>query len=419
MIDVKELGNTVFAGKAAPASGGGGSDNAANKDLSNLSASGEAKLAGDVWQKPADWIDIRSGALPNSVYFLVGHSADYQTYPKFSLTATITNSGTYDVFVDGAKQATTASGSDTELVWSTLALTSGYDVTTPAALKAHIVRVTPSSSSNQFSAIHLTVNSSVEQGVLWAHTTCNYAVNYQNFLSAHDINSKCFICQAFTGADGVIYINSFTSTLRNCSSLEWVDVLDGKNTSSLSFNLPFKGSGVRNLVLKNFTTASGVYDNFYDMPNLKKIKLENVKLQDLKGSVFRDCPKLESLPSCSFLAEQPNYLIIRYLESLRDTFLDLQDITSCPKFTLCGISGHRMDGLKGVVFNSNCSITGSSPQIDVSYTGLTKTALVQMFNSLPTVTDSQVVNVTACTGADDLTAEDLAIATGKGWTVTR
>ena len=27
------------------------------------------------WQKPSDWIDIRSGACPNSIYYLVGHSA--------------------------------------------------------------------------------------------------------------------------------------------------------------------------------------------------------------------------------------------------------------------------------------------------------------------------------------------------------
>ena len=83
----------------------------------------------DTWKKPADWVDIRSGAIPNSVYFLVGHSADYATYPTFVVKAGVSNSGTYDVFVDGIKQATTASGTETTLNWQTLALESGWEVT--------------------------------------------------------------------------------------------------------------------------------------------------------------------------------------------------------------------------------------------------------------------------------------------------
>lgn len=64
--------------------------------------------------------------------------------------------------------------------------------------------------------------------------------------------------------------------------------------------------------------------------------------------------------------------------------------------------------------------TGSSPQINVSYTGITYTNLVQLFNDMAaqgTVT-SKTINITACTGASSLTAADRLIVTSKGWTIT-
>ena len=119
------------------------------------------------WQKPSDWIDIRSGALPNSVYFLVAHSSDYTTYPEFVVRATVSNSGTYDVYVDGIKRATTASGTATTLNWQTLALASGFDTIYPSSLRTHIVRVTPSVDTNAITAVRATPDSfTAVQGLL-------------------------------------------------------------------------------------------------------------------------------------------------------------------------------------------------------------------------------------------------------------
>lgn len=64
--------------------------------------------------------------------------------------------------------------------------------------------------------------------------------------------------------------------------------------------------------------------------------------------------------------------------------------------------------------------TGTSPQIDISYTNIGYTALVQVFNDLAaqgTVT-TKTINITSCTGAASLTAADRLIITSKGWTIT-
>jgi hypothetical protein len=43
--------------------------------------------------------------------------------------------------------------------------------------------------------------------------------------------------------------------------------------------------------------------------------------------------------------------------------------------------------------------------------------LVEMFESLPTIASAHTLNITNNPGTLDLTAEDKAIATGKGWSL--
>lgn len=393
--------NTVYLGKAKPIT---------QEDISVS------------WRPHAQWPEIRSGALPNSVYFLVGHSADYSTYPQFSVQATLsTAANSYEVYVDGVKQATTASGSSTTLVWQTLALSTGTDVTYPAALRTHVVRVTPAVGTDTISAIKLVTNTSNEQGVLWVHTTCANAVNYQNFLSP-STTVKCLLCEAFTGAGGVIYFSNFYNSLRNCTALKHLDILDGKSGSSVSFSSGFAGTAIKKLRLRNFTVSTQNYDMFNNMPYLQEICAENVVLRGLYGNMFVDCPYLKQLPCFSSVASFESGSSYRVVNcpSLADTFLDLSYITSVPRILIYGTSAKPMRGIKGVVLSTSMTINGtSSPQINLEYTGLNKAALVALFNSLPTVEDGQVCDITGATGAADLEAADLAIATEKGWTITR
>jgi hypothetical protein len=81
-----------------------------------------------------------------------------------------------------------------------------------------------------------------------------------------------------------------------------------------------------------------------------------------------------------------------------------------------GASGYVMKLTSIRLTNSASTFTGTSPQINVSYTSLGQEALVALFNDLPTLT-SKTINITGCPGAALLTAGERAIATGKGWTI--
>lgn len=370
------------------------------------------------WQKPADWIDIRSGALPNSVYFLVGHSADYATYPTFVVKAGVSNSGTYDVFVDGIKQATTASGTETTLNWQTLALESGWDVTYPVALRTHIVRVTPTLSTNTIA--NILRDGTGDNGILWVHFQLTHAIIINNLLNTYDNKKRCPLCEAVT-ADG----NKITVGNANCNgsfyapNLKTIPVLDFNNATRTEITSFISATQLKSITLKNGTLYA--FDPFSNCPNLRRIETENVMLDAQSNG--KNAPLLENLIPINANPISPKRNPINYLEKLtglKPCVLDFSNNSYFTRLTMGGTASYRINGLKGLTVSNEAPFDSTtSPQINVAYTGMDRNALVNLFKSMPTVSAGQICNIVGTTGAGALTAEDLAIATDKGWTITR
>lgn len=370
------------------------------------------------WQKPADWVDIRSGALNNSVYFLVGHSTDYATYPTFAVYAEVSTSGnTYDVYVDGIKQATTASGSVTTLNWQTLALTSGWDVTTPSSLRTHIVRVTPTTSTDTLTAIRNDIAGGTSQGILWAHFTLTNALNVQRFLGTDSGTAYANnLCQVITSTTGeILVIGSLQGFARGANSLQEVPVFNLSSIAASSnlylYRAFYNTTSIKKIVFKNGTALGE--DSFYQS-RVKEIITQNAVII-VRNYFLENVPNLKRLPNLSFGGYARESFT--QLSSLEPTFLSVP-ATSLTRIDFYGTASAKV-ALKGLTVSDQAPFTGSSPQINVRYTDLDRAALVNLFNSMPTVSNSQVCDITGTTGAADLTAEDLAIATNKGWTITR
>ena len=388
------------------------------------------------WQKPADWIDIRSGAQPNSVYFLIGHSADYTQFPKLSVRANIANSGSYDVYIDGIKYATTAHNTATDIDWETLALATGKATTFPTSLVTHIVRITPTLSTNTISFVAVRKHSQAasgraQLGVLWAHYNisntiemynafCTYDTNYQPYLVAITAKNDCIKTTGTingiwnSGSDHSTYCSSYIAHLPTFEGQDATQTVNGARLGPTDTN-------VKKLVLSgdNKYIIGGNYA-FTSSYKLQEIVCNNLTISGNARYTFNDNYALKRLPSIDYTAatDMQNFLTNAY--SLEPTILDLSSATGLTRLGIFGSSTRRIDGLKGLTVSSSAPFSNTnSPQLNVSYTGLDRAALVNLFNSLPTVTDSQVCNITGATGANDLTAEDLAIATGKGWSITR
>ena len=70
-------------------------------------------------------------------------------------------------------------------------------------------------------------------------------------------------------------------------------------------------------------------------------------------------------------------------DSSYSEILDLSNLSKMEKVAVNGTVDRKMEGLKGLLVSPNAPFTGTSPQINVSYTGLNKSALVSLFESTP------------------------------------
>ena len=70
-------------------------------------------------------------------------------------------------------------------------------------------------------------------------------------------------------------------------------------------------------------------------------------------------------------------------DSSYSEILDLSNLSKMEKVAVNGTVDRKMEGLKGLLVSPNAPFTGTSPQINVSYTGLNKSALVSLFESVP------------------------------------
>lgn len=377
------------------------------------------------WQKPASWIDIRSGALPNSIYLLVAHPADYSAYDYLAFTPTISSSGTYDVFIDGVKQTTKDSASAMEIQWSSLALSSGYDVTYPSALKTHVVRITPTSSSNTISRFTLSKHSSITDntfyyGILWCHFSLTNTIDLRwQLLSAYDAGVRNLLAEAITATNDTITTgNEIAGLIANSTSLLTIPTIATTQTTCRLTRV-FEGCDkLKSISLKgNFELRGSV---FKGCGSLQEINVNGKLVLENSTGVFDGCTKLKKIPAMSYSTGTNAKDFLKNNTSLQNTVLDLSEATSLAIIGVNGDSTHFVGGLKGLTVSSSAPLASTtSPQINVSYTGMDRAAIINLFNSMPTVSSSQVIDVTGATGAADLTADDLAIATGKGWTVTR
>lgn len=107
-------------------------------------------------------------------------------------------------------------------------------------------------------------------------------------------------------------------------------------------------------------------------------------------------------------------------DSSYSEILDLSNLSKMEKVAVNGMADRKMEGLKGLLVSPNAPFTGSSPQINASYTGLNKSALVSLFESVPYNVGYEVVGnptisngvVSSFSGSDYLeTSKTLSFST--------
>lgn len=343
------------------------------------------------WQKPSDWIDISSGAITNSIYLLVAHKADYSKYAKFSFEAmTSTTTNTYDVYVDGLKQTTIASGDKITLDWQTLALDSGYGVTYPSNLHTHVVRITPTQNTDTLTRFRCrSITEQQEQGLLWAHFELSNPIT-ANYMFGTESDTRNYLLEAVTAKNDNLtyhvsssYNSGLYQTFRACNSLKKIPVLTADATTYKSGEyISFSGVPLKKVVIKgNLGTETF---GFLNATKVEEFDIENgviLSSGTQSGNDAHGATNLKKLPSIN--ASNAENFQTYGLVSLQNTFIDDSSNSARKLLRFYGSSTTPVQGLKGLTVSNQAPFDGASPQINVSYTGMDRMALVNLFKSMP------------------------------------
>ena len=345
------------------------------------------------------WPDIRPAARPNAIVLMAGVKSDYSAYDNLGFVATC--EGGYNVFIDGVQYGETyASGAQCSIVWSEYNTTGGMSVEQPQALTVHIVQIVPANNGNNISSLQsVRVSSSgiEEQGILWAHVNMS-----KSFDLSFNQNNKAQnpLLISITALDNTLKINSSLSySFAKCALLQHLPVIDaeGRNVDGGSM---FSGAeSVHSVTLKNINFTN-IENAFLDTDGMKKVVFENIKTNSCttwSGAL----PSVKSLPNFDFTsAQNAANLFGGNSGNLNDIILD---VGYADDMTRIGVSGINV--LKEFFVSPAAPFNGTSPQIDVSYTGLDQNALAALFKSLPynagySVTGSPTIQDGIVTNAD-------------------
>ena len=253
-------------------------------------------------------------------------------------------------------------------------------------------------------------------------------------------------------------LTSFRYVFRNCTSLAEIKPVDTSNVTNFDYTF----SGVKKI--KDFTwvdfssalstsqmfTNSNIEDASWitlgsTITNCMDMFLTCRKL--VKGPASIDCTNLTSLQDlfsgCFMLKELPTFTNTGSITNMYGTFFQCRALTSIPLVTTNALTSFRamVNGCynlqsipafdfsgataypNGYQFAISCfaltesNATGATTQHSYLSCGMERAELVAVFNNLGTNTDGRTINVQKNPGTAELTASDLAIATGKGWTV--
>lgn len=370
------------------------------------------------------WPDIRTAARPNAIAIMAGVKADYSAYDNLGFTAIC--GGGYNVYIDGVQYGSTfSSGAQCSITWSQYSATTGFSVSYPEEFTAHIVQIAPATSGNNitaFASARVASSGDEAQGIIWLHYNLSNEIALNNATRNYP-NSRNTNLVAVTAKKGIIKaINTYGFISSLSTKLAFSPNLDLTSGIAYLADGNICGARVKTLEIKNINNTAATFSSaFANCTALEKVKFTDTETGNISNfsKLFLNCITLKELPDINYTNAANMTSFITNAKSLKDFVLDLSYAGKLKTFGVYGNSSNRVDGLKGLLVSQNAPFTGSSPQINVSYTGLDQNALVALFNSLPTVTAGQIINITGATGASALTAQQLAIAINKGWTVTR
>ena len=226
-----------------------------------------------------------------------------------------------------------------------------------------------------------------------------------NSISNNKDNPDFKYCPLFDTSNVTIMAGMFT----NCSSLNSIPLLDTSKVTNMSnmFNGCFS---LTSIPLLDTSKVTSMISMFHSCSSLTYIPLLNTSKVTNMNSIFYNCSSLNSISA----------LDTRNVTNMIGMFFNCSSLTSIPlldtsKVTSMNNMFRGCGSVKYLGGFKNLSISISAYFLD-QCPNLTVESLMNVINNLATVSDKTLKFGT--TNLSKLTAEQKAIATNKGWTLT-
>ena len=224
-----------------------------------------------------------------------------------------------------------------------------------------------------------------------------------------DLTFETELQEPLTNANAMFQGRSYLETL-DLNNLDTSQVTNMSNMFSQSIYL-------KDIKLSNFDTSkvTDMSYMFYDCERLETLDLSNFDTINVKSArqMISFCPKLKTVDASNFDT--------RNLSDFNSMFCNCDELTTLYANIDFSKAYESLD-----LFHSDyllTNIVGRFSNIKQSFfiessPNLTVDSLMVIINGLATVTEKRKLALSATT-YDSLTPEQIAIATSKGWTVTR
>jgi hypothetical protein len=177
-----------------------------------------------------------------------------------------------------------------------------------------------------------------------------------------------------------------------------------------------------NTVSASTTTFSSAFNNCNSLKTVTFPGAAQLSLVNTLNTMFSSCSNLTTINNFNFIGSLTATPLIN---AGSNQFNRLTSISFRGPLSLLGLNGPpntagRTDVQSVRLLNTSAGQwTGTSPQINVSYTNMSQANLVQLFNDMAAQgpVTAKTINITLATGAAALTAGQRAIITSIGWTI--
>ena len=277
--------------------------------------------------------------------------------------------------------------------------------------------------------------------------TVNLPSTMNSLTSINGTFTNCHSLESVTLPTSMTSLSNFTNAFLNCSSITSVTMPTSIGANATGNNVFTNCVSLTSVTLPTFTPNQSNFTSvFNNCRSIRSINMSSVTLTSVTNfnSMFVGCSSLETLTlpnlpavttASSFISQCANLRTINNISNFGSTSANVTLSGNTNTNSLTGLTfSCRILAIdfSGTVANisalsslrllntATSQWSGGSPQVNISYTNIGYTALVQLFNDIAAsgTYTGKTINITGCTGASSLTAGDRTILTGRGWTIT-